>query len=289
MWAPVAGWTTWVFHKGRSQPGQGHACRPLRAFWELHSPCLPLFPFKVPPYTYLFPAQPQGPCSGSHDDGMAPGGLPGKHSSFFSQRILRNLQTEGWCQNAFFFFFFVAPHSMWYLKFPYLGLKPGTLHWTHRALTPGSPGVSLDLLIPSDSHDGHRASSEIRLLETCQPLGWNRHMPPCIGSSFSNYSVTYCLQNPKAAGWQHPSASLHTSGRWHPFPRFPGCQFSSGGRPSPPRASWLMLTNISRPFSATFSAGSTNEATSGCPGSVSSHTDMEHTSFPKRTSLLICP
>ena len=137
----------------------------------------------------------------------------------------------------FFFFFFVAPHSMWYLKFPYLGLKPGTLHWTHRALTPGSPGVSLDLLIPSDSHDGHRASSEIRLLETCQPLGWNHHMPPCTGSSFSNYSVTYCLQNPKAAGWQHPSAGLHTSGRWHPFPRFPGCQFSSGGRPSPPRAS----------------------------------------------------
>ena len=121
----------------------------------------------------------------------------------------------------FFFFFFVAPHSMRYLKFPYLGLKPGTLHWTHRALTPGSPGVSLDLLIPSDSHDGHRASSEIRLLETCQPLGWNHHMPPCTGSSFSNYSVTYCLQNPKAAGWQHPSAGLHTSGRWHPFPRFP--------------------------------------------------------------------
>ena len=68
-----------------------------------------------------------------------------------------------------FFFFLAAPHSMWNLKFPYLGLKPGPLHWTHRALTPGPPGVSLDLLVPSDSHDGHRASSEIGCWRLASP------------------------------------------------------------------------------------------------------------------------
>ena len=56
-------------------------------------------------------------------------------------------------------------------------------------------------------------------------------------------SVSYRLQNAEVAGW-HPSAGLHASGRWHPLPRFLGVrQFSSGSRPSPPRASWLRLTS----------------------------------------------
>ena len=123
---------------------------------------------------------------------------------------------------------------MWYFSFPTWDQNQAPCTG-HTVLTSGPPGVSLDLLIPSDSHDGNRASSGIQLLETHQPLGWNRHAGPCTGSS--NYSVSYRLQNAEVAGW-HPSAGLHASGRWHPLPRFLGVrQFSSGSRPSPPRAS----------------------------------------------------